>query len=193
MKKKIAVLLLLSLAVLPVFAATKSDVSVGAGVQMISVGDKFGIGRISLEGSETAYFEKEGKSNSPLFRFNAGVSMNIQEDGKPLFGLSLSALGGYSFKLNDLLRLDVSGGIDFFESSALIWIFNALSKDSEYKITTSFAPIADASVLFGLENISVRAGFRGFFQIGNASIGKGIGVMPYVALSSQILDILSLF
>ncbi len=187
MKKKfLALIILFTLVVLPAIATDKSDASIGVGIQMITVGDKFGIGRISLEESETTYFEKEGQKWAPLFKFNAGVSMNIKDDEMPMLGLSLSAVCGYSYKINDLLRVDLGGGVDFFESSVLVWMFNSLSKDSEYKISTTLAPIVDISVLFGLEGLALRAGIRGCFQISSAPLGKGIGFLPYLAVSADL-------
>lgn len=192
MKKRfIALMLLLVLAALPVFAEKLEVPSVELSGKFVADG-KLSFGRLSLEASDATYFDGDA-AQTPFVKVNAGLSMVFTTDNKAQFGLSGLVEGGYSFKINSLLRADVGLGADLYESSAIVYAFKALSKEKDYKFTLGISPVVDASVLFGLDEISVRAGVRGGWQLGSKTMATGLNFVPYVGISSTILDFLAIF
>lgn len=189
MKKSLIVLMLLvSVSLFPVFAAERDAVpSIDFGASFTSSDSGISVGSLSLEATETAYF-----NNNLFVKANAGLTMNILGEDDLQFGLSGLAVGGYSFKINNLLRIDVGAGVGLYESSALEYLIKTIANE-EYTISTAVTPLVDASALFGLDAISLRAGFRAGWQIASGTLNSGLCFVPYVGISSVILNFLSIF
>lgn len=190
MKKKLLALLLILLVAFTVFAES-SNVSILLGSKVNFVEKKLDVKSAYLNLSEIAYYNQNGKDSSPFFRFDAGAEMFINDSDKPMIGLNGGAYIGYSLGVGPLAKLEVAGGVEFFESSVIEYLIKKTAKDDSYKITGYIAPAVDLSIFLGLDQVSIRAGLRGSFGIAK-NFANGLHVEPYIGISAKLLQFLNI-
>lgn len=192
MKRKALILILIIAVACPLFAAVhSSNVQILAGAKYGYTDNKFTFNGASLDVSEIYYTYKDENKKSGVFaRLDCGAELYGLEKDSSKVGLNVGAFGGYSLGIGPLIKIEIAGGAEVFESSAITYFIKKAAKES-YKISYYTAAAVDASVFIGLDNVSIRAGVRGSKAF-SKTLYNNIVVTPYIGISTAVLNFLNI-